>query len=258
MRSPNHYAVSDTLPFRGSLSERRTDYAQVDYLIHPLPSYRRKPRVGAGAAIVAVYYALLIFVVATYIRLVYNVLWDPGYLPLGAERVQADSTLQDSKRSRKRRRRKSSSRHAGNTEKTGQSNVDLERGINAHAGGKAYQLDSAGLESFYMKDVFVCQEDGRPSYCSSCCQFKTDRAHHCREVDRCVRKMDHFCPWYVIKALTMKVLLNRLRVGGVVSETSFKFFIQFVVYTSFFCAFVLIVTAYYTAELLRNVSVPAC
>lgn len=130
----------------------------------------------------------------------YNVLWDPGYLPLGAERVQAESTSHDSKRShRKRHHRKSSSRQAGNTEKAGQSNVDLERGINAHAGGKAYQLDSAGLESFYTKDVFVCQEDGRPSYCSSCCQFKTDRAHHCREVDRCVRKMDHFCPWYVIK-----------------------------------------------------------
>lgn len=45
------------------------------------------------------------------------------------------------------------------------------------------------------------------------------------------------------------------RVGGVVSETSFKFFIQFVVYTTVFCAFVLIVTAIYTAELVRHVSV---
>lgn len=41
-----------------------------------------------------------------------------------------------------------------------------------------------------------------------------------------------------------------------VSETSFKFFIQFVVYTTIFCAFVLIVVAIYTAELVRHVSVP--
>jgi palmitoyltransferase len=43
-------------------------------------------------------------------------------------------------------------------------------------------------------------------------------------------------------------------VGGVVSETSFKFFIQFVVYTAIFCVYTLIVSAYYTAEIRRNVS----
>lgn len=36
------------------------------------------------------------------------------------------------------------------------------------------------------------------------------------------------------------------------SETSFKFFIQFLVYTAMFCAFTLIVTAYFTAELKRQ------
>lgn len=199
---------------------------------------------------------------ATYSRLMYNVLWDPGYLPLGAERVQADSASQDSKRThgkRRRHRRKSSSRKAGDTEKRDHVDVDLERGVNDHAGGKAFQLDPAGLESFYTKDVFVCQDDGRPPYCSTCCQFKTDRAHHCREVDRCVRKMDHFCPWYVGSKIVQRrnwASLTRFRVGGVVSETSFKFFIQFVVYTAVFCIFVLVVSAYYTAELRRNVSAP--
>ena len=38
------------------------------------------------------------------------------------------------------------------------------------------------------------------------------------------------------------------------SETSFKFFIQFVVYTSIYCGFALIVTAYFTAEIRRDVS----
>lgn len=49
-------------------------------------------------------------------------------------------------------------------------------------------------------------------------------------------------------------VLTAHRVGGVVSETSFKFFIQFVVYTAMYCGYILIVSAYYTAEIRRNVS----
>jgi palmitoyltransferase len=192
------YAITKPLCSECPQQNRWTDVnlSSVDYLIHPLPSYNRGSRVGAGAAIIAVYYVLLIPMIATYIRLVYNVLWNPGYLPFGAERVQAESS-QDHKHSRgKRRRRRSSSRKAQDAEKQEPTEMDLESGVNAHTGGEAFKLDSAGLESFYTKDVFVCQEDGRPPWCSTCCQFKTDRAHHCREVDRCVRKMDHFCPWY--------------------------------------------------------------
>ncbi|KAJ5104939.1 hypothetical protein NUU61_002286 [Penicillium alfredii] len=208
----------------------------IDYLIHPLPSYDRAPRVGAGAAILAVYYVLLIPMVVTYLRLLYYVAWEPGYLPLGAERIQQDAKDAQDSESEKPRRRKSSSRKPQEPEKNTQPDADTERGLDTTAGGKAFQLDPLGLERFYTKDVFVCQPDGRPPYCSSCCQFKTDRAHHCREVDRCVRKMDHFCPW----------------VGGVVSETSFKFFVQFVAYTFVFCLFALIVSAYFTAELRHH------
>ena len=43
------------------------------------------------------------------------------------------------------------------------------------------------------------------------------------------------------------------RVGGVVSETSFKFFVQFVAFTAVYCIFSLIVTAYYFAEYKRKV-----
>lgn len=193
--------------------------------------------------------------VATYIRLLYNVVWDPGYLPLGAERVHADSNSQK-KRTHGKRRRKRRSRKDGGAEKNRQADVDLERGITDHAGGKAFQLDSAGLESFYTKDIFVCREDGRPPWCSTCCQFKTDRAHHCREIDRCVRKMDHFCPWYVVESAGKETSLTEHRVGGVVSETSFKFFLQFVAYTALFCTFILIITAICTAELLHKVSCP--
>lgn len=64
--------------------------------------------------------------------------------------------------------------------------------------------DSPGLENFYTRDIFECTADGRPIWCSPCGAWKPDRAHHCSEIGRCVRKMDHFCPW----------------VGGIVSETS--------------------------------------
>lgn len=47
--------------------------------------------------------------------------------------------------------------------------------------------------------------------------------------------------------------LTSSRVGGVVSESSFKYFLQFVVYAAMWTGFVLIVLAIYMAELRRNV-----
>jgi palmitoyltransferase len=47
--------------------------------------------------------------------------------------------------------------------------------------------------------------------------------------------MDHFCPW----------------VGGIVSETSFKYFIQFLAYAAFFCIMVLTTMAVFIAERRR-------
>lgn len=167
----------------------------VDYLIHPLPSHNRGSRVGAGAAILVIYYVLLIPMVVSYMRLYYYVLWNPGYLPLGEQKLADD---ENAKRS-KRRRGKGSPRKS-DPEKTNQADADLERGSNSTSVGSPFQSDIV-LENFYTKDVFVCQDDGRPLWCSTCCQYKTDRAHHCRELGRCVRKMDHFCPWYVINTL---------------------------------------------------------
>lgn len=168
----------------------------VDYLFDPIPRYSRSPQVGAGIAILVIYYILLITIITTYLRLFYNVTWNPGYLPRGTPCLQAQVGAHHSKsHRRKRHRRKSSRKGSKKAEKDDGLELDFERGLEYDIGGKAFPLDNTGLESFYTKDVFVCQPDGRPSYCSSCCQFKTDRAHHCREVARCVRKMDHYCPW---------------------------------------------------------------
>ncbi|OJJ48355.1 hypothetical protein ASPZODRAFT_130357 [Penicilliopsis zonata CBS 506.65] len=208
----------------------------IDYLIHPSTKYSRHARVGIGAAILVIYYILLIPMVVSYLRLLQKVLWSPDYLPRGEKPARDQKDSRPSHRRRKRRRSEHESNKVRDAEKGDDFDSDVERGGSLHSGGKAFPLDAVGLESFYTKDVFVCQRDGRPPYCSKCSQFKTDRAHHCREVDRCVRKMDHFCPW----------------VGGVVAESSFKFFIQFLVYTAMFCIFCLVVFAYFLAEAKRE------
>ena len=33
--------------------------------------------------------------------------------------------------------------------------------------------------------------------CQKCCSIKPERAHHCSVCQRCIRKMDHHCPWYL-------------------------------------------------------------
>ena len=77
------------------------------------------------------------------------------------------------------------------------------------------------LDDFLSKDIFVCQLDGTPKWCSTCEIWRPDRSRHCREKDRCVLKLDHFCPW----------------VGGVVSEQSMKYFILFNSYTFLYTIF---------------------
>lgn len=99
----------------------------------------------------------------------------------------------------------------------------------------AYGNEAAptGLDTFISRPRFESDIDGLPRWCNTCKIWKPDRSHHCSQIGRCVYKMDHFCPW----------------AGGVVGETSFKFFIQFCCYAGIYCAFVLIVTAYSFTQL---------
>ncbi|KAI5921774.1 palmitoyltransferase PFA5 [Camillea tinctor] len=158
--------------------------------------------VGAAIPILIFYFLFLLLMVATYIRTILAANFDPGLVPLGPLAIEQRSH-QNSKRLRKHK------------------HGDLES--QSYHPGPDNDPDSPGLENFYTKNVFVCESDGRPKWCSECCNWKPDRAHHSSEIDRCVLRMDHYCPW----------------VGGMIGENSFKFFVQFTTYTACYCAVVL-------------------
>ncbi|KAI9021418.1 DHHC palmitoyltransferase-domain-containing protein [Phycomyces nitens] len=67
---------------------------------------------------------------------------------------------------------------------------------------------------------------GGPKWCEICQVWKPDRTHHCRVCDRCVLKMDHHCPW----------------VNGCVGLENYRYFIQFICYTSGMAAWTFITT----------------
>lgn len=206
----------------------------IDYLINPgssLPALNR-PRTGAAIAILTIYYTLLLLLLTCLGRLLHTVIVNPGLVPRGdqyyieKERTLSKSSDNDNHEYNKEARLSDSSHdHPGYTSR------HLRRPRRDPKSDRRLQP-----EHFWHKDAFICGYDGRPPFCSTCYNYKPDRAHHCSELGRCVIKMDHFCPW----------------VGGIVSETSFKYFVQFTFWAAVFCLHSLIFTAYFYATRRRE------
>lgn len=103
-------------------------------------------------------------------------------------------------------------------------------------GEPGWDKHSAPTKYFERYDSYICDYTGLPIFCEECRNFKPDRTHHDSHSGRCVRKLDHFCPW----------------AGGVISETNFKFFIQLLFYGSLYTGYTLVVMAYFFTERSRK------
>ena len=228
-----------------------TKVVAIDYLVNPSPDLFVQPRSGSAAAVLLFYYLLLIPLLVCYARLLQTITTNPGYVSRGAEwhRQRKEEAARDRAPGRgyHRKSRSVTEKPSHRPQPWPTGNQDPESSGSNHSSLTTFKEHPTRHSSrcdepssidipFWHRDIFVCNPDGRPAFCSSCLNHKPDRAHHCSEVDRCVLKMDHFCPW----------------VGGIVSETSFKFFIQFLVYAALFCIMVLTTIAVFIAERRRT------
>jgi palmitoyltransferase len=185
----------------------------VKHLLRPNPLAQR----GAGIAIIILYFALLLPMAACFFRLLYAVLLTPGLCPRGSmdEEAQKERALWASPMQLEKEKPGRGAGAAGVTEgeKEAAEQGHVPRLSNGHvpgspdsrhSGSKPDALNRKGrrrkyaeadLQDFYSKQIYACQGNGLPPWCSHCLNWKPDRAHHCSQLDRCVLRMDHFCPW---------------------------------------------------------------
>jgi len=67
--------------------------------------------------------------------------------------------------------------------------------------------------------------------CTRCEMYRPPRAHHCRICQRCIRRMDHHCPW----------------INNCVGERNQKYFLQFLFYVGVLAVYsvILVVVSWY-------------
>ncbi|QBM89075.1 palmitoyltransferase [Metschnikowia aff. pulcherrima] len=97
-----------------------------------------------------------------------------------------------------------------------------------------YETKSEGTAP--VPDIFVCDEQGFPFWCSKCQNLKPDRLFHLSDLDMCVPRFDHFCLW----------------IGTAIGRDNFISFIKFLQFLNVYAILVLCFVSAFTRSILRN------
>lgn len=161
------------------------------YFTNPSAGTDVPPREGIAIVFLILYFLLFILMACCYLRLLQVIATNPGYI---------------ARKSVRRDRKGHSSQKPEDFPLGAHRAVGTINGAICKSNGptldhlgilEGRMKPPAGLEEIYQKDAFICDANGLPIFCNSCWTWKPDRTHHCSELNRCVRRMDHFCPWYV-------------------------------------------------------------
>lgn len=89
--------------------------------------------------------------------------------------------------------------------------------------------DEKPLSSIIPPDVYQCDPQGYPIWCSTCQSLKMERTHHSSTLGYCISRFDHYCVW----------------IGTVVGRKNYRLFIQFNLYCDMlFCLIIISICCY--------------
>ncbi|CCG83660.1 Palmitoyltransferase PFA5 [Taphrina deformans PYCC 5710] len=170
----------------------------------------RNGRTTTGICLLLFEIVLLILLAGSFFRITFT---HAGYLPNRADRNRV--TQVDAGESGIISASAADSLHSGTS--------DYHRTYDRKPTSKEVR-DFLSSPSVTEASIYIARADPSDGarYCSICDVEKNDRAHHCSEVNRCIKKFDHYCPW----------------VGGPIGFTRYKFFFQFITYAAIYCVYI--------------------